>query len=138
MLRVFSTRLGLFDKYHFLITCFISVYSLRVVLYCTYTTKKMTFKKGEMNITLKDGIQYAVYLVSFVFFISSISAKIDELARIQKEMKEDQKEAGNDTKLFMQNIQNQTNSNSLQINLLQKDVQQLKDERYYGQKKQNN
>lgn len=98
----------------------------------------MTFKKGEMNITLKDGIQYAVYLVSFVFFISSISAKIDELARIQKEMKEDQKEAGNDTKLFMQNIQNQTNSNSLQINLLQKDVQQLKDERYYGQKKQNN
>lgn len=95
----------------------------------------MTLERGEFKLTLKDAVQYIAYIATLVMFFSSQSSKLDELQRRQEEMAADSKESRNDSKVTVQNMQNQINANSLQINLLQKDMQMLKD--YYGKKMSN-
>lgn len=88
----------------------------------------------NVKLTLKDAISYGVYLITLVGFLSSLSSKVDQVIRQQEEDKMASKELKSDYKIFMQNIQNQVNSNSLQINLIQKDIQMMKDG-YYGKRR---
>lgn len=88
----------------------------------------------NVKLTIKDAISYSVYLITLVGFLSSLSSKVDQVIRQQEEDKMASKELKSDYKIFMQNIQNQVNSNSLQINLIQKDIQMMKDG-YYGKRR---
>lgn len=142
MLRILKYRVDLFHKFYFLVYILLSASGLRIAILPTkkhfllhnQTIQKMTFERRELKITAKDAITYAAYLITLVLFFSSQSSKLDAVARKQDEMSLDQKEAKNESKVTIQNMQNQINSNSLQINLIQKDLQMIKDG-FYGMKR---
>jgi hypothetical protein len=80
----------------------------------------------DFKISVKEVIFISLQLIALTFFLSSQSSKIDNLTEAIKQMTIDKKESGNKIDIIYQNIQNQVNSNSLQIKLMQQDLLMIK------------
>lgn len=83
-----------------------------------------------LRIPLKDW----VYIVTTIFAVSgfaySMAAKIDgvktEVSSVKgsvEELKQNRKDERTESKVFLQQLQNQVNSNTLQIEIIKKDLQ---------------
>jgi archaellum component FlaC len=84
----------------------------------------------DLNIKIKDVVQLAIYIIGGTMFFIGISNKVDSLEKAVNEIKSEKKEVSNDDKLIKQQLQNQINATSLQVELLKQDVQMIK-EGYY-------
>jgi len=89
---------------------------------------------GNNDSLLRIPIKDWVYIISAVLSISgfaySMSAKIDgvktEVSSVKgsmEELKQDRKDERAENKVFLQQLQNQVNSNTLQIEMIKKDLQ---------------
>ncbi len=87
----------------------------------------------NLNIKIKDVLQLAIYIIGGTMFFIGISNKVDSLEQAVHEMKSEKKEISNDDKLVKQQLQNQINATSLQVELLKQDVRMIK-EGYYPSK----
>lgn len=83
-----------------------------------------------LRIPVKDWIYIIAAIVSVSGFAYSISAKIDgvkmEVSSVKgsvNELKQDRKDERTESKVFLQQLQNQVNSNTLQIEIIKKDLQ---------------
>lgn len=86
---------------------------------------QMSFE--NLKISLKDVLQIVSFVVVAAFFFSAQSSKIEAIAETVKEIKADNKEASSESKISSQTLINQVNANTLQIKLIEQDVQRLKD-----------
>lgn len=82
---------------------------------------------GNFEITAKDGLTLAVYIITATLFFSSQSNKIDMLTEQVTEMKKDNKENASDYKIIFNDLKNEVKTNSLDIKLLQQDMRMVKD-----------
>ncbi len=89
---------------------------------------------GNNDSLLRIPVKDWVYIISAVLSISgfaySMSAKIDgvktEVSSVKgsmEELKQDRKDERAENKVFLQQLQNQVNSNTLQIEMIKKDLQ---------------
>lgn len=83
----------------------------------------------NLRINIKDVLQIVSFVVVAAFFFSAQSSKIEAIAETVKEIKSDNKEASNESKISSQTLINQVNANTLQIKLIEQDVQRLKESR---------
>jgi hypothetical protein len=83
----------------------------------------------NLRINIKDVLQIVSFVVVAAFFFSAQSSKIEAIAETVKEIKVDNKESSTESKLSNQTLINQVNANTLQIKLLEQDVQMLKESR---------
>lgn len=81
----------------------------------------------NLRINIKDVLQIVSFVVVAAFFFSAQSSKIEAIAETIKEIKLENKEASNESKISNQNLINQVNANTLQIKLIEQDVQRLKE-----------
>lgn len=88
----------------------------------------------NLRISIKDVIQLAIYVIGGTVFFISINNKVDLAISAISEMKSEKKEMTLDDKAFKQQIQNQINANSLQIQLMKQDIDIIK-QGYYITKK---
>lgn len=79
----------------------------------------------NVRINIKDVLQIVSFVVVAAFFFSAQSSKIEALADTMKEIKADKKEADTESKLTIQTIFNQVQSNSMQLKLLEQRVNSL-------------
>ena len=83
-----------------------------------------------LRIPIKDWIYIISAVLSISGFAYSMSAKIDgvktEVSSVKggmEELKQDRKDERAENKVFLQQLQNQVNSNTLQIEMIKKDLQ---------------
>lgn len=83
-----------------------------------------------LRIPIKDWIYIISAVLSISGFAYSMSAKIDgvktEVSSVKgsmEELKQDRKDERAENKVFLQQLQNQVNSNTLQIEIIKKDLQ---------------
>lgn len=83
-----------------------------------------------LRIPIKDWIYIISAVLSISGFAYSMSAKIDgvktEVSSVKgsvNELKQDRKDERAENKVFLQQLQNQVNSNTLQIEMIKKDLQ---------------
>lgn len=74
------------------------------------------------KLTLKDIVQMGIIVFSFAGFYFSTTSELKAVAARLSEIKEDRSE----TKIWQQNLQNQVNSNTMQIELLKKEIEYIK------------
>ena len=82
----------------------------------------------------KDVISALFYVITATIFVSSILNKVEALTVAVNDIKSERKEAYTDDKAIKQNMQNQINANSLQIQLMKQDIEMIK-QGYYSPKK---
>lgn len=85
----------------------------------------------SLKFGVKDFITAAFYLVTATIFVISIRDKVVDLTDAVNEIKTERKESFNEDKVYRQNIQNQVNANSLQIQLMKQDIEMIK-QGFYG------
>ena len=84
----------------------------------------------DFKIEIKEVVFISIQLIALTFFLSSQSSKIDNLTEVIKQMAIDRKESNTKLDVIYQNTQNQVNANTLQIKLMQKDVDFIKQANY--------
>jgi hypothetical protein len=91
----------------------------------------------NVRITIKDVLQIVSFVVLGALAFSAQSSKIDAqtskidlLTDVIKEIKSDNKENNSKSEVAGQTLINQVNANTLQIKLLEQDMQRLKDRKY--------
>lgn len=82
--------------------------------------------ENNIKFTFRDYLQFSIYLVTCLVFLITISNKTDLALIAITELKIANKENLIDDKATKLLMQNQINTNSLQIQLLQKDIENLK------------
>lgn len=85
----------------------------------------------SLKFGIKDFITAGFYLVTATIFVISIRDKVTLLTEAVNEIKTERKESFNEDKVYRQNIQNQVNANSLQIQLMKQDIEMIK-QGFYG------
>lgn len=75
---------------------------------------------------LKDIAQFIILLVSAVIFVVSMNAKIDALTSAINDLRENDNKQSVANDLAIKALQNQVSTQTIQISLIQKDVELLK------------
>lgn len=81
---------------------------------------------SENKFTLMDIVKFISILVPAVWFIVSMNAKIDRLTDAVNDLKDTGNKTNVAADLRMNNLQNQVSTNSVQIELIKKDIEILK------------
>lgn len=81
---------------------------------------------SENKFTLTDIVKFISILVPAVWFIVSMNAKIDRLTDAVNDLKDTGNKTNVAADLRMNNLQNQVSTNSVQIELIKKDIEILK------------
>lgn len=80
----------------------------------------------ESNFKLKDIVQFVGIVVTGVWFVVTMNSKIDNLTSAVNDLKDNGNKQAVTNDLSIKAIQNQVSTNTIQISLLQKDIEQLK------------
>ena len=85
-------------------------------------------KTGVLNTEykLKDIVQFIGFVITAVVFIVTMNAKIEALTNAVNELKDNDSKQSVANDLAIKALQNQVNTQTVQISLLQKDVDNLK------------
>lgn len=81
---------------------------------------------SNLNIKAKELIYLVSFIVTMIIGFSSFSNKVDKLSDKVTEKIETDKEQSKDQSLWRRTIENNVNANSLQIKLMQQDVEMIK------------
>lgn len=80
----------------------------------------------DSRFKLKDVAQFVGLLVTGVWFVVTMNSKIDALTNAVNELKDNGSKQSVTNDLAIKAIQNQVSTNTIQISLIQKDVETLK------------
>jgi hypothetical protein len=80
----------------------------------------------DSTFKLKDVAQFVIAIITAAVFIVTMNAKIDTLTSAINELKDNDNKMSIANDLAIKALQNEVNTNGLQISLLQKDVEFLK------------
>lgn len=80
----------------------------------------------DSNFKLKDVAQFVGILITGVWFVLTMNSKIDALTTAVNELKDNGNKQAVTNDLSIRSIQNQVNTNTVQISLIQKDIEILK------------
>lgn len=80
----------------------------------------------DSRFKLKDVAQFVALCISGVWFVVTMNSKIDALTTAVNELKDNGNKQSVTNDLAIKAIQNQVSTNTIQISLIQKDVDMLK------------
>lgn len=80
----------------------------------------------DSQFKLKDVAQFVGLIVTGVWFVLTMNSKIDALTTAVNELKDNGNKAAVTNDLAIKSIQNQVSTNTIQISLIQKDVDLIK------------
>lgn len=89
---------------------------------------------SNLNIKAKDLLYVISFVITMVISITTLSNKVDNAVQKMNEKIENDKEYNKDNNLWRKSIENSVNANSLQIKLMQQDVEMIK-QGYYPNSK---
>lgn len=81
---------------------------------------------ANLNIRAKDVIYLVSFIVTMVISITTLSNKVDNAVNKMNEKIDNDKEIYKDQNIWRKSIENSVNANSLQIKLMQQDVEMIK------------
>lgn len=83
----------------------------------------------DSSFKLKDVAQFVGILITGVWFVLTMNSKIDALTTAVNELKDNGNKQAVTNDLAIKAIQNQVSTNTIQISLIQKDVETLKNKK---------
>lgn len=91
-----------------------------------YMDEEKTSGIFDTPFKLKDIVQFVGLIIGGTIFIVTMNAKIDALTNAVNELKDNGSKQSVTNDLAIKSIQNQVQTNTIQISLIQKDVETLK------------
>lgn len=89
-------------------------------------SEKVSMGVLDSEFKLKDIVQFVVAIITGTIFIVTMNSKIDNLTNAINELKDNNNKMSVANDLAIKTLQNQVGTQSIQISLLQKDVDYLK------------
>jgi len=83
----------------------------------------------DTEFKLKDVVQFVALIITAVIFIVTMNAKIDNLTNAINELKDNNNKMSIANDLAIKALQNQVGTQEIEISLIQKDVDYLKQNR---------